>query len=106
MKQPINQTVKSKNKHKKTKTDEYHTYINSKQWEKVKEYFFNNVYQKKCYCCGRVEGEDGVHIALHHNTYKFLYNEMEHPDCLVPLCNVCHYIIHQCKANRKKFRKN
>ena len=31
--------------------DKYTKYIKSDDWDKVKEYIYSNVYQKKCYFC-------------------------------------------------------
>ena len=96
-------------KKKKEYSDEYlryKSYIRSKEWEKVQEWFYTNVYKKRCYCCGREDGEDGVSISLHHSTYKFLYDEINHPECLIPLCNKCHFSIHRQRSNFKRFAMN
>ena len=84
----------------------YKSYIRSKEWKKVQEWFYTNVYKKRCYCCGREDGEDGVSISLHHNSYQFLYDEINHPECLVPLCNKCHFSIHRQRSNFKRFAMN
>ena len=96
-------------KKKKEYSDEYlkyKSYIRSKEWKKVQEWFYANVYKKRCYCCGRVEGEDNCTIALHHNTYDYLYEEKEHPECLIPICNICHYAIHRARSNWKRLKLN
>ena len=93
-------------KKKREYSDEYlkyKSYIRSKEWKKVQEWFYTNVYKKRCYCCGREDGEDGVSISLHHSTYKFLYDEINHPECLIPLCNKCHFSIHRQRSNFKRF---
>ena len=98
-----------KKKGKKEYSDEYlryKSYIRSKEWEKVQEWFYTNVYKKRCYCCGREEGEDNCTIALHHSDYNFLYHEIEHPECLIPLCNKCHFSIHRQRSNFKRFAMN
>ena len=95
-----------KKKGKKEYSDEYlkyKSYIRSKEWKKVQEWFYTNVYKKRCYCCGREEGEDNCTIALHHSTYQFLYDEINHPECLIPLCNKCHFSIHRQRSNFKRF---
>ena len=95
-----------KKKGKKEYSDEYlryKSYIRSKEWKKVQEWFYTNIYKKRCYCCGREDGEDGVSISLHHNSYQFLYNEINHPECLIPLCNKCHFSIHRQRSNFKRF---
>lgn len=84
----------------------YKKYLRSKEWKEVCEYLFTNVYKKKCYCCGREDGEDGCTIALHHSDYSKLYNEKENPECLIPLCNICHYTIHRARSNWKRFKLN
>ena len=95
-----------KKKGKKEYSDEYlkyKAYIRSKEWKKVQEWFYKNIYKKRCYCCGREDGEDGVSISLHHSTYQFLYDEINHPECLIPLCNKCHFSIHRQRSNFKRF---
>ena len=95
-----------KKKGKKEYSDEYlryKSYIRSKEWKKVQEWFYTNIYKKRCYCCGREDGEDGVSISLHHNSYQFLYKEINHPECLIPLCNKCHFSIHRQRSNFKRF---
>lgn len=95
-----------KKKGKKEYSDEYlkyKSYIRSNEWKKVQEWFYTNVYKKRCYCCGREEGEDNCTIALHHNTYRYLYDEINHPECLIPLCNKCHFSIHRQRSNFKRF---
>lgn len=93
-------------KKKKEYSDDYlkyKFYIRSKEWKKVQEWFYTNIYKKRCYCCGREDGEDGVSISLHHNSYQFLYDEIHHPECLIPLCNKCHFSIHRQRSNFKRF---
>lgn len=95
-----------KKKGKKEYSDEYlkyKSYIRSKEWKKVQEWFYTHIYKKRCYCCGREDGEDGVSISLHHNSYQFLYDEINHPECLIPLCNKCHFSIHRQRSNFKRF---
>ena len=95
-----------KKKGKKEYSDEYlkyKSYIRSKEWKKVQEWFYTHIYKKRCYCCGREEGEDNCTIALHHSTYQFLYDEINHPECLIPLCNKCHFSIHRQRSNFKRF---
>ena len=82
----------------------YKSYLRSKEWKKVQEWFYTNVYKKRCYCCGREEGEDNCTIALHHSDYSHLYNEKENPECLIPICNICHYAIHRARSNWKRFK--
>ena len=84
----------------------YKSYIRSKEWKKVQEWFYTHIYKKRCYCCGREDGEDGVSISLHHNSYQFLYDEIDHPECLIPLCNKCHFSIHRQRSNFKRFAMN
>ena len=96
-------------KKKKEYSDEYlryKSYIRSKEWKKVQEWFYTHIYKKRCYCCGREEGEDNCTIALHHSDYQFLYDEINHPECLIPLCNKCHFSIHRQRSNFKRFAMN
>ena len=96
-------------KKKKEYSDEYlkyKSYIRSKEWKKVQEWFYTHIYKKRCYCCGREEGEDNCTIALHHSDYSHLYDEINHPECLIPLCNKCHFSIHRQRSNFKRFAMN
>ena len=105
-KKAIGKEKKKVIKKKKEYSDEYlkyKSYIRSKEWKKVQEWFYTNIYKKRCYCCGREDGEDGVTISLHHSTYQFLYDEINHPECLIPLCNKCHFSIHRQRSNFKRF---
>lgn len=105
-KKAIGKEKKKVIKKKKEYSDEYlkyKSYIRSKEWKKVQEWFYTNIYKKRCYCCGREDGEDGVSISLHHNSYQFLYDEINHPECLIPICNKCHFSIHRQRSNFKRF---
>lgn len=105
-KKAIGKEKKKVIKKKKEFSDEYlkyKSYIRSKEWKKVQEWFYTNIYKKRCYCCGRENGEDGVTISLHHNTYQYLYDEINHPECLIPICNKCHFSIHRQRSNFKRF---
>ena len=105
-KKAIGKEKKKVIKKKKEYSDEYlkyKSYIRSKEWKKVQDWFYTNIYKKRCYCCGREDGEDGVTISLHHSTYDFLYDEINHPECLIPLCNKCHFSIHRQRSNFKRF---
>lgn len=105
-KKAIGKEKKKVIKKKKEYSDEYlkyKSYIRSKEWKKVQEWFYTNIYKKRCYCCGREDGEDGVTISLHHSTYQFLYDEINHPECLIPICNKCHFSIHRQRSNFKRF---
>lgn len=105
-KKAIGKEKKKVIKKKKEYSDEYlkyKSYIRSKEWKKVQEWFYTNIYKKRCYCCGREDGEDGVTISLHHSTYRYLYDEINHPECLIPICNKCHFSIHRQRSNFKRF---
>ena len=96
-------------KKKREYSDEYlkyKSYIRSKEWKKVQEWFYTHIYKKRCYCCGRIEGEDNCTIALHHSDYSHLYDEINHPECLIPLCNKCHFSIHRQRSNFKRLAMN
>ena len=96
-------------KKKREYSDEYlkyKSYIRSKKWKEVQEWFYANIYKKRCYCCGREDGEDNCTIALHHSDYRYLYDEINHPECLIPLCNKCHFSIHRQRSNFKRFAMN
>lgn len=103
MKRPVTQQKKTE----KT-TSSYDKYLKTKEWKKTCEYFYNNVYEKRCYVCGRRSGDDNCSIQLHHTpeAYQYLGHETEHPELLIPLCNICHMAIHRKPANYKRFKKD
>lgn len=107
MKLPLLKVIKEK-KEKKTPKEksDYQVYLSSKEWKETRKWFFENIYEKKCYFCGRYEGENGAKINLHHNTYKYLGDEINHPHCCIPACSTCHIALHRAKHNLCRFKKN
>lgn len=95
------QPEKSKRKEKSEAYLKYQKYIRSKEWKDKRDRLFE-VKGKRCVCCGRTE-DDGVKIHMHHNSYEWLYHEEEHPEIVVPVCQICHVAIHRNKNNFSRF---
>lgn len=81
----------------------YQRYIKSKAWKTIRDEVLLER-GERCQFCGRKAGEDGVTLTVHHNTYDHLYNEQEHKEDLIVLCNVCHLAGHKNKNNYKRFK--
>lgn len=86
------------------KNKEHDEYIKSSKWKQTREWFFNEIYDEKCYFCGRKKS-DGAIIQLHHNDYTHFKDEMNHPDDVIPMCASCHRALHFAKHNRGRFNK-
>ena len=71
----------------------YNNYIKSSKWKMKREECFE-IHGTLCLSCG----ERAVHI--HHKTYINLTKENAQKD-LIPLCEVCHYSIHEVSKTRK-----
>lgn len=69
---------------------EYADYINSPEWQAVRERYFKSKLPKECYCCA-APWRPGFH--LHHRTYKNL--GAENLRDLVLVCPSCHSRIHE-----------
>ena len=76
---------------KATKTKlQYKDYINSPEWRRKREQYWQSKLSSNCYCCDTPRHK-GMH--LHHRTYKNLGNERLMD--LVPVCQACHSEIHK-----------
>ena len=80
----------------------YKAYIRSKEWKHITE-IVRERDNYHCMCCGRTE-DDGAKLSVHHNSYKHLYDELNHLDDLTLICTVCHLAVHRNKANYQRFR--
>lgn len=69
---------------------DYHTYMKSKKWKRIRENYWASDRLKKCFICSI---ERNPHFHLHHLTYDRFGNE--ELDDLVPVCSPCHTKIHQ-----------
>ena len=73
----------------------YESYIQSKDWRKVRERYFESNMPQVCFACS-LKKQSGFH--LHHKTYKRLGKERLTD--LMLLCPDCHTKIH--KAHKRK----
>ncbi|MGL5713052.1 MAG: HNH endonuclease [Paraclostridium sp.] len=64
--------------------NKYKEYLKSDEWKNIRELVLKRD-NRKCVLCG---SDDRLHI--HHKTYKNIFNEIEHLDDLITLCNKCH----------------
>lgn len=95
--QPSKRKVRSKSYLK------YQRYIKGKSFKQIRELVLERD-NWRCQCCGRGI-EDGIVLTVHHKTYAHLYNEKEHLEDLICLCEICHKAIHSAKGNIKRFRR-
>lgn len=82
--------------------DRYRAYIRSSEWDDVRKIIIDRD-GHHCMCCGRSEDECGS-LTVHHNSYEFLYHELDHSDCLISVCRTCHSSIHRNRSNWSRFR--
>ena len=66
----------------------YRGYVHSKHWIQVKEIYYSQ-HSRQCLWCGSLD-----HVALHHLHYQYLGMEELHLECLVPLCDEHHSLLH------------
>lgn len=80
----------------------YQKYLRGKTFKQIRE----QVLERdgwRCQCCGRGL-DDGIQLTVHHKTYEHLYNEKEHLEDLICLCEICHKAIHRANPHYKGFR--
>lgn len=80
----------------------YQRYIRSKGWKEIRDEVFDER-GRRCQICGRLEGEDGCTLSVHHNSYEHLYDERNHKEDLLVCCSLDHACIHRNKNNYKRF---
>lgn len=82
--------------------DKYKAYIKSPEWEEVRKVVLER-FDYHCACCGRKIDETELYI--HHNSYEYLYHELNHLDCVIPVCKTDHCCLHRNKANWCRFKR-
>jgi 5-methylcytosine-specific restriction endonuclease McrA len=80
----------------------YRKYIKSKEFKEIKGIVEERDGGK---CCACNSTRDERTLTCHHKTYEHLYNEREHLEDLITLCNVCHRAIHNAVSNYKRFKR-
>lgn len=78
----------------------YASYIQSPEWRRVRQRYWDSNLPDECYCCG-IPRHPGMH--LHHRTYKNLGAERLMD--LVPVCQPCHEEIHRLYRSDAKWRR-
>ena len=97
--QPSKRKVRSKSYLK------YQRYIKGKSFKQIREIVLKRD-GYRCQCCNWTPDEGGNrYLTVHHKTYEHLYNEKEHLEDLICLCEICHKAIHSAKGNIKRFRR-
>ena len=86
----------------------YQRYIRSKEFKEIKQIIEERDH-RRCACCGWSPDDGDTDtkrtLTCHHRTYKHLYHELEHPEDLITICNVCHRAIHAAHSNIKRFKR-
>ena len=77
----------------------YDRYIHSEAWLKTKRAQIYKDLGSSCEICKSKE-----HIEMHHNNYKYLFNESPKRDIVV-LCRECHSMIHKATPSSKLGKK-
>lgn len=80
----------------------YKAYLRSDDFDVVRQAVFERD-NHHCMCCGRTSEE--ATLVPHHNSYKHLYNELEHLDDMTTVCKICHRSIHINRANWVRFKR-
>lgn len=71
-----------------TCSSEYRAYLDSPEWQNIRERILcRDAFQ--CRMCG---AKTNLHV--HHMNGKYRFNEANHPECLMVLCENCHTFIH------------
>lgn len=73
---------------------DYNSYLSSSKWQKVRQSVIKRD-MEKCILCDSKE-----QLNVHHITYDNVYNEINHLDDLVTLCEKCHNDIHGRKKGK------
>lgn len=84
----------------------YQRYIRSKDFKEIRKQVLERD-NYTCQCCNfspLKEENSKRTLSCHHKTYDHLYNEGEHLDDLITLCNVCHKAIHGAVSNFQRFK--
>lgn len=74
----------------------YSKYLSSAKWQDIKTRYRKSKLPQDCYICGEER------VDLHHKTYARLRNERLTD--LLPLCRICHRIVHVYRVRRKSRR--
>ena len=79
----------------------YRKYLNSDEWKEIRE-IVKERDGNKCLICNCAEDKDeGIHLSVHHRTYKNKFKERENLGDLITLCRSCHDIFHNIKKYKK-----
>ena len=99
-------TAPSKSKIRSKAYLKYMRYIKSKEFKLLREEIFKRD-NYTCVTCGWNCDKDGNErkLTCHHITYEHLYDEKNHIEDLITLCDVCHNAIHRSIKNKKRFNK-
>lgn len=79
----------------------YKKYIRSKEWKQIaRQVMERDGY--RCRFCGRTADE--AKLSVHHSTYEHLFDEQNHLDDLITICQIDHLALHRNRNNWQRFR--
>lgn len=94
---PIKTAFEKENRKKsRNRRREYMSYINSPEWNKIRQ----AVLKRDGYKCTKC-GTDNFILHVHHLTYDHFAQEENYLSDLITLCEICHNAIHR-RRHRKK----
>lgn len=90
----------------------YTKYIASKEFKEIKDIIFERDGYSCCACGWNINEYDPEKksnkrtLQCHHRTYKHLYDERNHLEDLITICNICHRAVHSAPSNIHRFQKS
>lgn len=79
----------------------YKKYIRSKEWKEIAQLVLERDHYR-CRFCGRTAEE--AKLSVHHSTYENLFNEKDHLDDLITICQIDHICLHRNRNNWQRFK--
>ena len=80
----------------KPKGFDYYQYLDSEEWRKIRDLVLDRDHHQ-CQKCGSKEN-----LQVHHTTYEHQYDERNHLDDLITLCESCHHGFHAIEKEERE----